>query len=186
MYTRTRTIKQKVYIEQTIYTYQDLLEDEDIKQKVLNKWIFIPAGEDEWEDSWKEFEKSLPHCILEDEEITGLRLRTWIINNYYPEIEQGKYYSKYINGRHKSRRSNCQVKISPFTGFYGDMVCIDPILNFVKEPNDCDTWGDLLRQCRDSWERGFERDMEWQQSEEYILESIQANEYEFDEEGNII
>ncbi len=169
-------------ISRKIYNIDDLRNNKELLDRVLSKWVFNPVWVDEWHESLAGFKSSLPYPP-ENEGMTGLRLRTWIINNYYPLIESRKY----LWNQNRYRYSRIQVEIScPFTGYYGDMDCLGPILDFVKNPNSCDVWQDIICVCENAWELAFAADMEYQQSEEYILNLIEANGYEFTEDGELI
>ena len=123
--------------------------------------------------------------------LTGLRLRTWLINNWIPEWEKGKYYStggKWIHNKYcyKKRYSNCQKEIScPFTGFVGDMDIIDPVTKFIKSPDNNISLDCIIRECFDSFIKAYCAEMESQDSDEYIIDTIEANDYDFTEDGSI-
>jgi len=84
------------------------------------------------------------------------------------------------------RESNLRKKIScPFTGTSFDHLFIDVIVEFVNNPNDSDTYEDIINQCDEALSMGYDAIVEDRTSEESILSTIEANEYEFDEDGNI-
>lgn len=129
------------------------------------------------------------------DDMKGLRLRTWLINNYLPEFEKPKYiYGMKRNGKmekviginSKHYYSKLQTEIScPFTGFVGDHSLIDPILKFINEPNDYESLDDIIDNCMSNFIKEWQKDMEYQDSDEYIIENIEANEYEFNDDGSI-
>ncbi len=124
------------------------------------------------------------------EDLSGLRLRTWIINNWLPKFAQGKYYSTKghhdTNGKyyHKSRHSKIFIEYDncPLTGFVGDISLIQPILDFIKKPDSRDL-EDILYACKENFISEFCSDMQSQDEDEYVADTITANEYEFTEDG---
>lgn len=121
------------------------------------------------------------------ETMTGIRLRTWIINHWYPGLEQPKCYWLGRAGNFKKRHSKIQKTIDcPLTGYCGDMDLIQPILDFVKQPNERVTLLDLLSDCLESFRIAWQHDLEYQLSDEYIRETIEANGYEFYADGSMV
>lgn len=96
------------------------------------------------------------------------------------QVKKDKYvslYSKYL--RHTG--AECSL-----TGYCADNDILDPIYNYLKNFNKATTYEELIQECLDSFISAWERDMEWQDSDEYKRETIEANEYEFTEEGRMI
>jgi hypothetical protein len=127
-------------------------------------------------------------------EMSGLRLAKFIWNNYKSDIYTYKYYS-ICNGRKncvgigsKSRHSKIQLEEfgCPFTGFYMDNEILAPLFDFMRKPSKNTTFKDLLDECFEAWIKACNDDTESQNSDESITETIQANEYEFDESGNLL
>lgn len=109
--------------------------------------------------------------------ISGLRLRTWLINNWVNKWEKGKYY-------HKSWYSKIQTVIDcPFTGFHADYSLIEPILNFIKKPEKHITLRYIINECFDNFANAYCADEEYQYSDEAIINTIIANKYMFNENG---
>ena len=73
----------------------------------------------------------------------------------------------------------------PFTGYCGDECFLDPLRAFLERPRLGLTLADLMQECADSWCKGWAEDIEYQDSDEYIAENLEANEYEFDVFGNL-
>lgn len=163
---------------------------------------------DEWRDSLKTFSRVLnitlrnwevsitspsfvqwnyspDNCTCED--LHGLRLRTWLINNWLPHFRKGKYYSLNHGAGYKHRYSRCQFEYNncPLTGYCGDMALIDPILQFIAKPEADTNLHDIIENCFSQWCTEWTADMEYQISDEYIRETLEINEYEFTENGNI-
>lgn len=122
----------------------------------------------------------------EVEEFTGLRLRTWLINNYLDHFATGKYYSKFIGDEHRSRHSKIFIEYDncPLTGYMGDNSLIQPILDFIKEP-DGSTLEDIVNSCMESFIAGYTADCEYQDSDEFIKEELIQTEQEFIEDGSL-
>lgn len=196
-------------IEQVkLYKFDELSEES--QQVAIDNWRnsnYEVAWQSEWEDSLNKFCDIFPikwdswdiyqrinyriQCDDEIRELSGIRLLKYIINNYWDDIFKGKYYStdgQWINGKYhyKKRYSKCQFEFDcPLTGFCGDYDILQPILDFLKNPQDNITFEDLLSDCLASWRIAVKNDYESQQSDEYIKECLEINEYEFTEDGEI-
>ena len=207
---KTKTIK--------IYSFNEL--DAKGKERVLDKWREHDTGDawsDEWRESMELFAKWLGITVKDwsvsvwgnsyvkweyensdwnyadgdpAETMTGVRLRTWIINNWLPEFWKGKYYSKTLSTspyRYISRYSkiNGSYMDCPMTGYCGDNSLIYPLLQFVENPNNSTCLNDLIEECFSEWYQDWIKDMEWQNSDEYIIDTIECNDYEFHDDGTI-
>jgi hypothetical protein len=123
------------------------------------------------------------------EEITGQRLRTWIINNYWGVLYSKKHYGEYTKdatGTWKYPRYSRIIQTEsdcPFTGFCGDNDFLEPMRKFIKRPNDGQTFKDLLNECVESVLFAGNKDFEYQYSDEGIAETIRGNEYDFRANG---
>ena len=106
--------------------------------------------------------------------LSFVRLWKYINQNYH------NYYCKYDKKIKPLLSGNC-----PFTGVFLDEEFLDEIREFMNKP-DHRTFKDLLYNAVQNVLQEAERDFEHQQSEEYLLEHFNANEYEFDEYGNMI
>lgn len=139
---------------------------------------------------------------LEDEilELSGQRLATYIWNNYKHDIFNGKYYGRLtdthadgskieksekhpIGQRHLKRHSNCQMEnCCVLTGVCYDDDLLDPMYKFLEKPSEMD-FRDLLEDCIHSLQRSVQSEIEARNTDEAIAETIEANEYEFYENG---
>lgn len=136
----------------------------------------------------------------EIENLSGQRLSTYIWNNYKNQLYKGKYYSG-LNGNkpvyHKRVRTETYKNGNvgnyyysaitldnscPLTGYGGDMEILDPIYKFLKKPRDIN-FRDLLEECFEAWIKFCNQDEEYQQSDEYLKEEIEANDFEFTQDG---
>jgi hypothetical protein len=134
---------------------------------------------------------------IEPDDLTGLRLRTWLINNWLPKFRTGKWYSQSWDSKNrildcskggKSRYSRIQFEYDncPLTGYCGDMSLIQPVLNFIAKPDSRTSLADIIEDCLSGWARDWEVDMEYQRSDEYIRDAIESNEYEFYADGSMV
>jgi hypothetical protein len=195
-----------------VYTFSEL--PEQAQERAIERWR-AASSEYDWNDEWRDCLKIFCDNLgikLKDwsispwgnsyinaelitpcqwdyldvdpaEDMRGLRLRTWLINNWLPCFKRGKYY--HHNG--KSRHSNLQFSYDDLTGFCGDYGLIQPILKFIDEGwmDDRISLNDLLSDCLHTFMYDWIHDMEYQNSDEYIRETIEANEYEFYADGSM-
>jgi len=147
-------------------------------------WRFIESGYDP--SSYDS-----PMWDIDLLKLSGLRLRTWLVNNWQSAWTKGRYMStseRHVNGKYiyKTRYSKCQSEIScPFTGVFSDHDLIDPVLAFIAKP-DGSCLSDVIDACMDSFIKGYQTDLQDMDSSESITETIEANEYEFYSNGAMI
>jgi len=165
-------------------------------------------GTSEGRNSWLNFmDGGLTDDVFH---MKGLRLRTYILNNFGDQIFTPKYLkagerTKTEPKHHRMRRvrktdydpqgegnfysqyySNIQRYYScPLTGVCYDMDLLDPFVKFIKKPDDSD-FEDLLNKAFYGLKKSLESEDEYRNSDEAIQEDIEANEYEFDEDGHRI
>ena len=192
----------------SIYKFNELSDDK--KQLVFENWRnnrYEYDWQSEWIDSLNGFAESTgitinnyelsPYCYsyvswtfnhdwdLDIEALSGLRLRTWLINNWVSQWEKGKYLDHIEGKKFRPIYSKCQTEIScPLTGVGSDHDLIDPVLSFIAKPDDRDL-NEIIQSCMDSFVKGYCADMEAQDSDEYITDTIEANEYEFYADGSL-
>lgn len=140
--------------------------------------------------------------------LEGLRLRTYLLNNFYCILYQRKYITT-INKWLKVRHNMCfpkQGKITPeYTNIYSNLskttdcvltgVCYDndllqPIYDFIdnykgKLYQSCMTFEELINDCFASLEKSIENEIDYRNSDEAIIETILSNGYEFTKDGDI-
>lgn len=143
-------------------------------------------------------------------ELTGLRLRKYILNNFGDTLYKRKYLksggnSKDLKPFHRMRKQT-EIKNGPnkglfYSAYYSNIckvakncnltgMCYDddmmqPIYDFLELRTFGSTnFEDLLRECFDAMRSTLEREEEYMNTDEYISEEIECNEYEFTEEGN--
>jgi len=107
----------------------------------------------------------------EQGELSGVRLWKYLQNNHLT------YWNKYQKKTDELLSGNC-----PFTGVCFDEDFLDNIRKFIKRP-DSSTFEDLLEESVWNCFNAGCKDYEYQQSDEAITEMIEANDYEFTEDG---
>lgn len=159
---------------------------------------------------WNNIDYEEPHrndyqIQLDDQilELSGQRLATYIWNHYRNDIFQGKYYGELIDTfkdgtkipvskehpigkRHVKRYSHVFVSsCCVMTGVCYDDDLLNPIYEFLNKPNENVNFETLLNDCIYSLCHSVSSEIEHQMSDEVITETLIANEYWFDEEGNL-
>lgn len=195
-------------IEIKLFEYEDLKKEKNSKvlQNVINNWNSSIDDEilrQDFYDShnkmteilgfnYDNYDKYLEEEVLE---LTGIRLMKWLYNNVYLELRKGKYYStkgyfdKDRKYHYKFRHSKCIFEIScPFTGCYIDHWFIDGLLKALDSYDTCNhyTLEQLLSETHSDALNCFDDSVEYYRSEEYILDLIEANEYNFNVHGEMI
>jgi len=134
-------------------------------------------------------------------ELQGIRLYKWLINNYYSDLFKPKYI-KSINREIYSRALICKVKTghkgNKYTQIYSKLnvsndciltgVCYDndilkPIYDFLSRPDKSTTYEDLMQDVENAVTKAYQDIEDWINSDEYIIENIESNDYEFTEDG---
>jgi hypothetical protein len=142
-------------------------------------------------------------------ELSGNRLRTYILNNY----GYGLFTRKYLKHgklrreapKHHRMRKATEIKGGSNKGlfsvsYYSNIqktadcvltgVCYDnsilwPIYEFLKKP-DSRTFEELLKDCIEEIEKDIKSEIEYRQSEEGVKEEIESRgDFEFEENGEI-
>ena len=143
------------------------------------------------------FDNDYHYDIDAVENLSGIRLATWLWNNLKNDIYKGRWYSHSFNrktntlsvkpgDKRKDRRSKLFLETGGvLTGYTIDDSLLTPIYEFLKKPDKSVTFNDLLTDCFHEWVKDCESDVEHSSSMEAFLESAQANEYEYDDYGNM-
>jgi hypothetical protein len=196
--------------EVNVYTFEELSEE---AKNNVREWIFQDGyfWADEAYNSAKKFGEEFNVKVYEgnfnpyasinysigqiDDHIlnlSGTRLRTYLINNHYNVFFERKPQGEYIYNRETKRgaykrRSQViwQETSCPFIGFCMDEDILQPMRKFIASPNKNTTFEDLISECMDAWIKSANNDCEGQESEEYLAEHCEANGYEFTENGKI-
>lgn len=157
-----------------------------------------------------EWKLNLESDILE---LSGLRLQKYIWNNYKTDLFKGKYYKSWSTENKIIHRKVKSIFKSKKTGWHDESqhgkywnvyygltlehscvltgMCYDedvlqPIYNFLDKPNIRTDFETLLNDCLHSLGHSVCSEIESRYEDGYIIEQIQANEYEFDEGGNML
>ena len=125
------------------------------------------------------------------EDLKGVRLATYLYNNYLKNLYKGKFFSTngyYIDGKYhyKFKYSNWYKEIScPFSGCCYDEFLLDAIIKFCDKPNDNDTFESLIDECIMDLCKAVQAEIEYRLTDEAIKEDCEANQYFFTESGEI-
>lgn len=149
------------------------------------------------------FDINTDHINDSINEMKGLRLRTYLINNFWKYIYTGKYYSLWskidmpFNAHHgkpfpklKSRHSKVIfVKDCPLTGVCYDHSILFPIWDFIEKYSEKKysyvTFEMLMNDCIESIEKDVIDEVDARDTDEAIIEEIKANDYTFTESGKL-
>ena len=115
----------------------------------------------------------------DESEISGIRLWKWIYN--YLSNATDMYGHKIL-----AHYEHCTL-----TGYYLDHDILEPLADFYLDPRSRSDWRtvtlqDILSDCLSAYCKTVQTDMEYQTTDEYIIEDCEANEILFDEHGRII
>jgi hypothetical protein len=185
-------------VEIKIYGITEL--SEDAQQTALNKWCEIgdyPFENEnvavieefcnEFELSYSFHRDSVNVTVNNEpqEEITGHRLAKYLWNNFEHILYTGKYYSKFrkIGEGYISRRSKILKEENTLTGYCIGNDILQPLFKFLKEPCEQTTFKELMLECVQEWERVREGDVEFYFSLDNFIETSEANEWEYTEDG---
>lgn len=198
-------------IKVNVYNYTEL--NDNAKQRVKD-WVFRDGyfwADEAWA-SLRSLKKIFPGLNIESADfspyadveyresqidenllnLSGARLRTWLINNIYEYLwerqPQGKYTKNENTGKWSyKRRSRIIYKETscPFTGYCMDDDILQPIRDFIATPSDKIDFSDLIWKCIHAWKISAEADCKGQESDEYLADLCETNGYQFYENGEI-
>lgn len=135
-------------------------------------------------------------------DLTGLRLRKYMINNFWNQIYKGKYYSLWSEkeqnphyrevggapwGKLKERYSRVMFdNCCPLTGVCYDDSLLSPIIelidNYDTNKHESVTFEDLINECFDELKKDIENEVEARQSIEEFEQEVDDEEI-FTEDG---
>lgn len=145
----------------------------------------------------------LRYSHLDDDilNLQGVRLYKYILNNYGHELFKPKYI-KTVEGEYRKKFFICKVRTardgSKYTQLYSrtkkDNSCVltgtcydedilKPVYDFLKHPDKHTTFSDIFDDIENAIQGTFESTEEWINSDEFIGEELEANNYEFTEDG---
>ena len=118
--------------------------------------------------------------------LSGPRLMRYIYNNYWDDITSPKiYYHPSALGKKRTSRITRTLEACPLTGYIMDNAILDPLVKFLANPSKDVTFEELLEDCLHSWLYACRDDYEFWMSEPSIREDIEANDYDFTEDGRL-
>lgn len=134
-------------------------------------------------------------------QLSGVRLYKYIINNYYSDLftpayiktiykewhcklficklKTGRDGNKYTQVYSKTKKDNSCV----LTGVCYDMDILEPIYKFLEKPSKGTTFEDLMNEIGNAISKTYSDNDEWVNSDEFITETIESNDYEFTQDG---
>ena len=138
--------------------------------------------------------------------LSGLRLRKYIINNFWGDLFTRKFYNSFGDNkvvRHPCVKNNfynmdkgARVNSSnfyysriqfntdcPLTGVTYDLDILEPIYDFLLKP-DNSNFEDLLNQCFASLKKSIDNEIEYQESDEAIREYLKEQDLNYTKDGN--
>lgn len=144
----------------------------ELKGIRLLKYLMNNFGSDLFKPEFR----SMGKLGLTDKPIKHKRVKSSLITANCPN--KGKYSNSYYSAI--SKNNSCVL-----TGYCIDDDILQPIYNFLKKPCKNTSFEDLIHECIGSFETAVKQDCEYQESEEYIAEHFEVNNYEFTEDGEI-
>lgn len=175
--------------------------------KKANELFNISEGRNNWLDF------SLNNIDDNILELKGLRLRTYLINNFGDQLYKRKFYTsigdnKIINHpciKVNKYDMNKGARVSSSNFYYSRIqktnscvltgVCYDddflqPIYNFIDNyknfpSNKYQTFEYLIEYCFDSLKKSIDNEVDFRNSDEAISEDLEANNYQFLESGEL-
>lgn len=112
--------------------------------------------------------------------LKGVRLYKYLVNNYLNRTKEYKYSKE-----KKGQKYNVLAGECFFTGFCADENLLDAIREFCKKPKKDLEARELFEACFWDWIKAYNADSDYQTSDEGIKETIEANDYDFLENGTI-
>jgi hypothetical protein len=204
-------------IEITLYKFEEL--SEAAQQKAINNYRDEGNNDSEYcyheahdtvkkfndifntkygHESWLDVRTS--HIDDNTINLKGLRLRKYIINNYWSQLDKGKFFSlwskteksyKHYKEGHpvlKKRYSKVLFDNScVLTGVCYDHDILDPIYNLIEkyDPKQHDNLDmeTLFEDCFYSLKKSLENEDQYRNSDEYIFEELTNSNHVFTENG---
>ena len=154
----------------------------------------------DWEYGYRNYINWYSNYPEEQDELSGIRLISFLWNNHRADVYSSKYYSLWSKkdqnphyreggsapwGKLKSRRSKVFKELNCPTGYvvgYDILQPIQDVLNGKKLGTNYSLY-DCMNDCLEGWLESCKGDYEHSQSMEYFIEHSQANEYEYTEDG---
>jgi hypothetical protein len=133
-------------------------------------------------------------------ELQGVRLYKYIVNNYshhlfrpkyIKSIDRAVYWNQFICKRKKGTNGDYTQLYSKWrkdnscvlTGVCYDMDILNPVYEFLARPDKTTTFADLISDIESAIQKTFDSNETYVNSDSYVIESIEANEYDFTADG---
>lgn len=180
-----------------LYTFNELsTEAQEVAIKNYANIGYEDFNASERESSYKKAEAIYKELHSIEGTISGARLYTWIRNNIVSDFDKRNFISKHTDGTFKNSaweyKYDCvKYRVSkvftsndfeecPLTGVAYDIDFLQPIYDFLKNPDKYTTNEDLtIPDYGDVWQR----DYDYYTSEEAIREQLENTENEYLETG---
>ncbi len=191
-----------------IFSFDELIDSLESFASALNITI-RSYSLSAWSHSYVQWDYQPDNCGLEN--LSGLRLRTWLVNNWLPVFEHGKYRLTRIETDERSAfaklpfvrratilaggpnagkylcsyRSRIFKEIDcPLTGVCFDMELMGPILDFIRSPDERDL-RELIHDCFDRFVRAYQDEEEAAYSKEAIRENLKIMDWDYLSDGRM-
>lgn len=112
---------------------------------------------------------------------TGLRLRKFIINNFYDKLTEPKIYTKDWVKKWKSKIHRDRYYTN--TGYYADEEIAEPIFDFIEGRGNANNIYDLMEECLLRGLKCMEREIQEELSEEHLEDITDVNNWLYLEDG---
>lgn len=188
-----------------LFTFNEL--SDNAKAKALNDFnyseYYFDYIYDDANNTLKVFKDTFYNNDSNINELEGLRLYKYIINNYYNVLFKPKYIGslkkdvpvyhkrikiiKYKNGNISNFYYSKVLKINScvLTGVCYDDDILKPIYEFLKSPYNIN-FDELISDCLDSLEKSIQNEIDYNYTDEAKAEYLSANEYYFTVDGKMI
>jgi len=190
----------------TIYQFDELTEES--KQKAIDNFKY---GDNQFDYIWSDAQETLKHfneniaymlIRMNNQDLTGFRLRKWILNNLYNDLFKPKFIGN-INKivKHKRLKNNYYKNGNISSHYYSAInvndscvltgVCYDddilkPIYDFLNNPCEHTTFKDLINKCKDSLNNSIEKEINWHYTDEGKIEHLSQQDYVYSENGTLL
>jgi len=168
-------------IETKVYKIDELSDEakQNACDYVRDNWHDFYPWHDDNTKSLKEFAKFLGGKATWSIQMSGYGPSSASITDlpYYMEDEYA--LSDWIQDNKATIMECC-----PFTGFHMDEYLLDPMREYLKDPTD-HTMEQLINRGVTLWVKQYVIDWDDCYTDEYILDSLESNEYEFTEDGQL-
>ena len=117
------------------------------------------------------------------EGLSGIRLRTFICNNFH----YGLYYPKTYWTKDLKKKRNSRISLissCPLTGFVMDDIMLQPLMEFLQHP-DNRNFKELMRDCLEAFFCSCRDDCEYCESEEYFKDESHRRNWEYLKDGTL-